>query len=166
MILIIKPDHIDLPQIQNILSQWTEKEEVDKYVKRIENEIKGITEFNMHFWVAKENQKVLGVIGLNDPLPKSLSFAKTSKPGEIKILYVDKREQGKGIGKSLVSFVESEAKKAGYEELLIRSAKRYENTAWGFYQKMGYKMVGKIAGSEDGEMMQVFEKKIVLSPFV
>jgi len=41
MMNIVKPKTKDLEQIRNILSQWTEIEEVDKYLVRISNEIGG-----------------------------------------------------------------------------------------------------------------------------
>ena len=50
---IDKPKLTDLKEIKKILTQWTEKEEVIKYLQRIKNEIEGTTEFNMHFWVAR-----------------------------------------------------------------------------------------------------------------
>src|SRR3989344_531403 len=98
---------------------WTEKEEVDKYIKRITNEINGKVKFNLHFWVAKEDNHAIGIIGLCDPLPKILPFAQSDKPGEIKILYLDNTYRGKGIGRKLVNFIEKEAIRQGYKELLV-----------------------------------------------
>lgn len=137
MVIIDKPKKTDIDYIRKILEQWTEAAEVEKYCQRIVNEIDGMIEFNMHFWIAKENELSVGIIGLSDPLPKVISFAKTPKPAEIKILYVDTTQQGKGIGRLLVEFIEKEAVRQNYKELLIRSAKRYQNTAYGFYQKLG-----------------------------
>ena len=97
-------------------------------MERISREINGQTEFNMQFWVAKENHTVLGIIGLADPIPKVLPLAKTQKPGELKILYVDNE-------RILVQFIEPEAAKQGYQELLIRSTERYKDTAYVFYKK-------------------------------
>jgi GNAT superfamily N-acetyltransferase len=161
MIVIEKPRTEDLDLIESILDQWTEKEEVDKYLSRIANEIKGQTEFNMQFWVAKEKSLAVGIVGLCDPLPKVISYSKTEKPAEIKILYVDGKNQGKGVGRTLIKFVEEEALRQGYEELLVRSAKRYFGTAWGFYKKMGYKEVGIVTGGDDKKKMQVFEKLLI-----
>ncbi len=114
----------------------------------------------MRFWVAEENNEILDIIGLADPLPKVLSFAQTLYPGEIKILYVDSNRIKAGIGRALVTFIESEAVKQNYKELLLRSALRYKDTAWGFYQKMGYETVGMLKGEDGGEEMQVFRKEL------
>jgi GNAT superfamily N-acetyltransferase len=161
MINVEKPRQQDLKKIEDILTQWTDKEEVDKYIKRIKNEINGSVEFNTRYWVATKNNEVLGVSGLSDPLPKILPFTKTDKPVEIKILYIDGQKQGKGVGRALVEFIEIEARKNGYKEVLVRTAKRYKFTAWGFYKKMGYAEVGELSGNDEKEMMQVFEKILI-----
>lgn len=158
MVSIEKPSLADVESVRKILSVWTGKEEVDKYFERIKSEITGITEYNLQFWVAKEDEKVVGIAGLCDPLPKILEFAKTEKPGELKILYLNPGVRGKGIGKRLLGFVENEARNQSYKEILIRSAERYKDTAYGFYEKMDYGKVGIVAGSDSPEPMQVFEK--------
>lgn len=163
MVTIAKPETKDLEKIREILGQWTEDEEVEKYIARIANEIDGKTEFNMQFWVAKEDKVVVGVVGLCNPLPKVLPLANTGNPGEIKILYIDTHRQGKGIGKLLVGYIEEEAHKQGYSELLIRSAERYRDTAYGFYEKLGYFKVGIIEGGERSQKMQVFSKVLKTS---
>lgn len=160
MIIIDKPTCSDMEKIKRIMYFWTDKENADSYIARIKNEITGITEFNLHFWVAKENKKVVGVTGLCDPLPKILEFSKTDKPGELKILYLDPKSRGKGIGKKLLKFVESEAKRQGYKEILIRSAERFRDTAYGFYEKMGYSKVGIVTSENSSEPMQVFERTL------
>ena len=156
--VIKKPKEEDLDKIVAILSQWTKKAEVDKYLRRISNEIDGKTEFNQQFWVAKQNNQVLGVGGLADPLPKVLPLSKTKSPGEIKILYIDQRSQGQGVGRKLVTFLEEEAQNQGYTELLVRSAQKYKDTGWGFYEKIGYEKCGTVSGGEETELMQVFRK--------
>jgi GNAT superfamily N-acetyltransferase len=165
MIAITKPKTEDLEQIKNILTQWTDPGEVDKYIERIGNEINGKTEFNMHFWVAKEDEKILGVTGISNPLPVILPPAKTPNPAEIKIMYVDGNSQGKGIGKMLINFIEHQAKSEGYTELMVRSANRYKFTAYGFYEKCGYEKSGLIE-KEGQETMQVFSKNLANLPVV
>ena len=154
--IITKPKINDLRAINNILIRWTEKEEAEKYIERIGNEIKGKTEFNMQFWVAS-NTVVLGVIGLSDPLPILERFFSTNKPGEIKILYVDEQNVHQGIGKTLTAFLENEAINQGYTELFVRSAQKYKFTAWEFYKRVGYKELGSVT-NEKQEKMKVFNK--------
>lgn len=155
MITFSKPSKNDLEAIRQILKQWTDAEEVEKYLSRIETEINGQTEYAMNFWVALYNDQVIGVCGLALPMPNVLSYAKTSVPGEIKILYLDNAYRGKGVGQQTLSFLEKEALRQGYKELFVRSAERYKNTGHGFYEKMGYKILGKTENN-----MSIFNKVI------
>ncbi|MBU0976689.1 MAG: GNAT family N-acetyltransferase [Patescibacteria group bacterium] len=154
----LKPYKSDLKAIRLILKQWTDPEEVEKYIERIENEINGKTEYNMHFFVLKKDNIVVGVGGIADPPPKSHKFSRFKNPGDIKILYMDNRFRGQGLGRILLEHLEEKAKKFGYDELLIRSAERYRDTAYGFYERMGYESAGRIEGGELGKKMVVFRK--------
>lgn len=153
--LIEKPKIEDLKMIRSVLEQWTESEEVEKYLSRIESEINGYTEYSMNFWVIKDKELVIGVGGLAKPLPIILPLAKTINPGEIKILYIDNNHRGKGIGKQMINYLELEAKNQGYTELFIRSAERYKDTAYGFYMNIGYENIYKLENN-----MSVFHKII------
>ena len=46
--------------------------------------------------------------------------------------------QGKGIGASLMSFIENLARDKGYKCLMMHA----RNTAIGFYEKFGYRVIG------------------------
>lgn len=153
--MIRKPQKNDIKTIQAILTQWTEVEEVEKYVARITNEIDGIIEYNTRFWVYEDEGNVVGIAGLSDPLPKVISFSKGKKAIELKILYIDNLCRGKGIGKQLMAYLEELARDEKCDEMVVRSAKRYVDTAYGFYEKLGYKILGYV----DNEMA-VFGKKI------
>lgn len=152
---ITKPKTEDLDKIFEILLQWTEREEAEKYVKRIKNEINGKTEFNMSFWVIKKDEEVAGVGGLSEILPSIKNFSKTKNPCELKILYLDNKFRGQGFGKILLNSLEEKAKENKYAELIIRSAERYKDTAYGFYEKMGYKNIGLTDNN-----MAVFNKEL------
>ncbi|KKR48105.1 MAG: hypothetical protein UU14_C0023G0005 [Candidatus Roizmanbacteria bacterium GW2011_GWB1_40_7] len=101
---------------------------------------------------------VVGIIGLSDPILKILDLAKTDKRVELKILYVDKNYQKRGVGTELIGFVENQAKKQRYLELLVRSAEKYKYTAWEFYEKMGFKKIGTVTGGDEIKFIQVFSK--------
>ena len=47
--------------------------------------------------------------------------------------------QGKGIGKALMQFAENLARDRGYKKITMHA----RQNALGFYEKMGYKKVGK-----------------------
>ena len=141
---IEKPRNKDLKSIEKVLEQWTDPEEVKKYLIRVNSEIKGKTEYSMNFWIIKKEDLVVGIGGLAETLTIILPLAKTNRPGEIKILYISNKYRNKGFGKQMINFLENEAKNQNYKELFIRSAKRYKDTAYNFYKKMGYKNLCKL----------------------
>ncbi|MDD3939668.1 MAG: hypothetical protein PHF49_03405 [Patescibacteria group bacterium] len=51
---------------------------------------------------------------------------------------MDNDHRCKVVGRKMVNFLEHEAKNQNYQELFIRSAQRYQETAYGFYEKMKY----------------------------
>lgn len=157
MVSIQKPQLKDLDEIRNILAQWNDETDTEKYFSRVKNEIEGINEFNMKFWIAFD-EEALGIIGLCDLSPDLISFSKTDKPGQLKILYLDDKERGKGTGKKLVEFIEKEAKRQGYKEFFVKSAEIYKKTGWGFYKKMGYRPIGLIDNKIHNGRSQIFLK--------
>ena len=152
---IRKPFVKDLPRIEQILNQWTEQSEVEKYLARISDEISGKVEYNTRFWVICNNDIVVGLGGLSDTLPKVLHLAKTENSIEIKVLYLDNELRGKGYGAELLRFLEDESLKTGHKEVIIRSAIRYRDSAYGFYRHKGYDLVGYVDGD-----MAVFRKML------
>ncbi len=57
---------------------------------------------------------------------------------QIRQMAVQNNLQGKGIGASLMSFIENLARDKGYKCLMMHA----RNTAIGFYEKFGYKVIG------------------------
>lgn len=155
-VVIMKPVRKELPMIKAILAQWTDIDEADKYIERMKDEIEGSTRYNMKFWVIKEDGKVIGVSGIGDPYPKLSKYAKTDNPGLIKILYLDHRYRGKGHGKALLNEMIAKARHSGYSEILIGSHSRYKTTAYDFYLKMGFEVVGRNKGKQKDDYMEVF----------
>jgi len=155
MIQIVKPKLEDIPFIKSILLEWTVGEESNKYIDRINNEINGSTDFSMSFWIIKKDDIVIGVGGLSNILPLIKSYSKTKNPGELKILYLANTYRGQGFGKIFLIFLEKKAKESNYTELMIRSALKYKNTAYGFYESMGYEKLGVTEND-----MTVFSKQI------
>lgn len=153
-----KPE--DLVAIANILSQWNDKDEVEKYITRIQNEIDGQTEYGMNFYTMKENNKLIGIGGLADPLPSIMSYAKTENPGELKILYLDNQARGNNFGKKFLNWLEEKALSDERSELLVRSAEKFRETAFEFYKTCGYEDLGQIENS-DQKIMELFRKDLV-----
>ena len=82
-------------------------------------------------------------------------LSKGNNPAEIKILYLDNNSRGKGAGKKLLVFLENVLFDKNHDEIIIRSAEKYKDTAYGFYEKFGYKLVDYIDNN-----MAVFIKSL------
>ncbi len=156
--ILVKPQQEDLVQIKKILSQWNDDLETQKYVNRVKNEIGGYKEFDMKFWVLKIDGEVIGMGGLADCQPKIKPFIQTNKPKELKTIYLEQEYRGKGLGRKLIEFLQSKAKSLGYTELLLVSAERYRKTAYGFYEKIGFKQLGEVAGMSEQDKIAVFSR--------
>ena len=57
---------------------------------------------------------------------------------KLRQMAVQNNLQGKGIGASMMSFAETVARDKGYKKLIMHA----RETAVGFYEKLGYKVVG------------------------
>jgi putative acetyltransferase len=85
--------------------------------------------WNGRFWAAEREGRVVGCVG----------FTPGKKPGvaELKKLYVEKAARRTGLGATLCTLAEDEARKAGYSRMEMWSDTRFA-TAHRFYEKRGY----------------------------
>jgi GNAT superfamily N-acetyltransferase len=86
---------------------------------------------SLHF-IAVDDQKQEEILGAVKMFEKAPGIAQFSH------LAVDENQQGKGIGKLLVDTVEEHAHQMGFKT--IGTATRL--TATGFYEKLGYRVIG------------------------
>lgn len=81
------------------------------------------------FWVAERAGRVVGSVG----------FTPGKRPGyaELKKLYVEKAARKTGLGATLCTLAEDEAREAGFSRIDLWSDTRFQ-TAHAFYEKRGY----------------------------
>jgi ribosomal protein S18 acetylase RimI-like enzyme len=107
-----------------------------------------------HFILAKEGELTLGFA--------SYEHHYNQKPQtKIHKIYILPQTQGKGIGKTLIDFIENTAKE-NHSTALSLNVNRF-NKALHFYQKLGFEIVGEVDIELDhGYLMEdyVMEKKI------
>lgn len=86
---------------------------------------------SLHFIAVddKKEDEILGAVKLFEKAPGIAQFSH---------LAVDDNHQGRGIGKLLVDTVEEKARQMGYK--IIGTSTRL--TATGFYEKLGYRVIG------------------------
>ena len=87
-------------------------------------------EKNNLLMAAYEDDQMLGCCMLVEEDPQTVRLRQMAVLNDL---------QGKGIGKALMHFAENLARDRGYKKITMHARKN----AIGFYEKMGYKQVGK-----------------------
>jgi ribosomal protein S18 acetylase RimI-like enzyme len=82
-----------------------------------------------HFILANENDNTLGFASYE------FNYSETKKT-KIHKIYILSTQQGKGIGRKLIDYIETEAKKHGQEALFLNVNK--QNVALHFYKNLGF----------------------------
>ncbi len=92
------------------------------------------------YWVAEENETVLGGCGIypTEGLPEGCA--------ELVKIYLVKGCRGKGIGKELMNLSTSWAKQFGYGQLYLESLPELNN-AVGMYERAGFTTITKPLGN-------------------
>jgi predicted GNAT family N-acyltransferase len=84
---------------------------------------------NLHI-AAYEDDQMLGCCMLVEEAPQMVRLRQMAVINDL---------QGKGIGRALMQFAENLARDRGYKRITMHARKN----AVGFYEKMGYKRIGK-----------------------
>lgn len=144
----------DQKEVEEIFSlYWTDpvflrelSNELTAYLKQENN--------NPRFFIAKENDEIVGITGYKR-LPDYLKgYAKTSNPVELYIIAA--KYKRKGIGIKLKCELLKEIKKANFTEVLLYSPETHKDS-WGFHDLLNFERAGKVTPPED-ELGQVWRK--------
>lgn len=92
----------------------------------------------MNFYVFKDEGKIVGVAALH---------IERRDVGKIKWVYVSPEFQNRGIGTTLIKYLESESRKIGLKTLWLRTLGK-ARWAVRFYEKLGYKIESKTENPE------------------
>ena len=154
----------DLDSIESIFSDWLTAEETDHYLESVKQSINKSADsikFNSNFFVAEFGGVVIGVAGYRNPIPKLVRFVSSDRPVELSMLYVASDHRGgKGVGTALLNMIMEQTKKESYQELVIRSSIKFEDSGWGFYDKFpGLKRAGQLTPPESEAVSQIWTMK-------
>lgn len=166
----------DLEKLKEILARWirhdTEAkagggepriEDIQKLIENVEASLENTS--NRKYFFAKVDGQIAGMVGLQTPDEKTkqtyAETAGTDNPIELVNMYVSEEVAGTGVGRMLVTMAELYAKSQGYTEVILNSGPRFRETAWGFYEKIGYERVGQLDNYYgEGIHAPVFRKEL------
>ena len=97
--------------------------------------------------MAVDNEKILGV--------GRLTYFRSGE-GQIRFMGVRNEHQGKQVGKSLLEYLENEARNMGLKKIFLNARENVLD----FYKKMGYKSNGKAYEGFAGIMHTKMVKKL------
>lgn len=156
---ITKLNKRHIKQILQIDYESEHQGDIERKAKKIEmlKEIKErFEEKHEEFFGYKEGKELIGYVTLKPFFPGY-------KHCEVYWLAVKKKDQGKGIGKKLMKFIEEYARKKGFRKVCLYTGKNMKKTR-GFYEKIGYEFVNEFKnyyGYETGNKTAVmYYKKI------
>lgn len=152
----------DSPSVANILSQsFSDTEDVQYMINLIKDSLSDTPQYPGEFYVVAKDDKgtVVGFLGYRDTTTKLKEFSTGNKPIEIYSLFVDIHARQKGIGRSLINFLEEYAVTNGYDEIVVRSADKFRAAGWVFYEKIGFTLAGTVEGSM-GSLSNVYRKSV------
>jgi GNAT superfamily N-acetyltransferase len=124
----------DLSDIATILSAWIHSS--DEVIEDLDEMQASIASPDVLFLVASEQETVLGVVGLQPPSRKMLTFVQTAQPAELVHFYVLTAARRRGVGHALIEAMVSTARARGVTEIIFNSGPRYRDSAWDFYDHL------------------------------
>lgn len=162
----------DLPAIEDILNATVQTpygsgeidtDEVEKEMDRINQAMESADKGRV--LIAKDKyEQPLGFAFWGKPDPRLIEFTQSDPETttELRLLYLDPDNRGKGIGSKLLQSVEKEAKEEGNKRIVLASGPRYILIGSGeFYEKKGYTLKGTLHRFfEDKWWARVFEKDL------
>ena len=125
---------------------WTDPEFLKELSDELNSYIKNNPKKDLSFFVAEENNEILGIVGFRK-LPDHLKqYALTDNPVEFYVIAVKFKK--KGVGEKLKLKLIEVVEKLGFSEIILYSPGSHDES-WKFHDKFGFERVGKITPPED-----------------
>jgi GNAT superfamily N-acetyltransferase len=125
----------ELRWISNTEDNENKDERYEEYIERTTKFIiKGIEEKTWHYWIAKENDMIIGIIAIYVFERMPAPGRRHAYNGYITNVYVRKEYRNRKIGKGLITKVKEWACKMNINVLMLYSS----NEAVNFYKREGF----------------------------
>lgn len=135
---------------------WTDPEFLKELSSELRLYVKKTSEKDSGFFVAEENNEILGIVGFRKLTNYLKPYALTNNPVELYVIAV--KYKRKGIGEKLKLKLTEGVRRLGLSEILLYSPNSH-NESWDFYEKSGFERVGEITPPDD-DIGQVWRKTL------
>ncbi len=130
-------------RINRLLAPTQMKDQFEDYIERsLVEEIDRIDDYyrdhNGGFWVAIDDNGVVGMFGLEQVAPDAL---------ELRRMYVDPNQRRRGIARTMLSFAETECDRRGFGRLDL-STSELQGDALALYRNAGYRLLREEAATD------------------
>ncbi|PIP73098.1 MAG: hypothetical protein COW88_03020 [Candidatus Lloydbacteria bacterium CG22_combo_CG10-13_8_21_14_all_47_15] len=143
-----KKDEIE---VKNIFSKyWTDNEFLDELAEELDSD-------NCRFYVAEDDNEIVGVAGLREAPTHLRNHADTKKPAELYI--IASKYKNKGTGNLLGQKIIEGSKKLKFTEIVCYSPETHDSS-WRFYEKLGFTKHGIINDPDDGYPGMLWKKTL------
>lgn len=158
----------DVPPLVSIVKAWVREDgrlaekECEDIVDRFRRSLK--KENGDVYLVTRSLQgRAEGVMGFAEVAPELTPWRTSpeSRTAGLAAVFLSPVCRGKGRGHALIAALFAEARKAGWDEMVWTSRRRYRETAWKFYTAAAGEPVGTIDGFfETGIVTPVWKKRL------
>ena len=135
------------------LENFPKRDEIPEYYNLLRNvgELTKSPKVKLLVAVSSENKVEGGLVYFGDMrfYGAGEEITKEQIAGGFRLLAVNPKIRGKGLGKLLIEACIEQAKNDGFKHLIIHSTK-YMKVAWGMYERIGFVRFPKIDFEKDG----------------
>jgi L-amino acid N-acyltransferase YncA len=135
----------DIPEIEAIFKlYWPDEEFRNNLLKRMKGILEHLEDeesYKFKFFVAENNNEIVGVAGMRMVPDHMKSYVTTSNPAELYIIAAKYKRQG--IGTALHNVIINESRNSGYTELVMFSGETHQD-AWVFHDNSDFKRAGSV----------------------
>jgi len=145
----------DFEQAKEIFAlYWTDPE----FLKELSSELQVFIDMKGNgtsgFFVAEEDNKIIGIIGYKKLVDYLKPYTLTDNPVEFYVIAVKNKRMG--VGKKLKQKLLEEAQKLGFSEIILYSPGTHDES-WHFHDSQGFERLGEVTPPDD-DIGQVWRK--------
>ncbi|MFH1178226.1 MAG: GNAT family N-acetyltransferase [bacterium] len=133
---------------------WTDPEFLKELSSELQSYVKKTPKKDSGFFVATENNEILGIVGFRKLANYLKPYTLTNNPVEFYVIAV--KYKRRDLGKILKLKLIKEVRKFGFTEIILYSPNSHSES-WYFHDKLGFERAGEVTPPDD-DIGQVWRK--------